>query len=81
MWSIPLSKFPDAHFAVFPEQLVELCVRAGSPEGGVVLDPFVGSGTTAVVSARLGRRAIGIDINPCYCEMAAGRVAGAAAQL
>lgn len=77
VWSIPLSKFPDAHFAVFPEQLVELCVRAGCPEGGVVLDPFVGSGTTAVVAARLGRRAIGIDINPRYCEMAAGRVAAA----
>jgi site-specific DNA-methyltransferase (adenine-specific) len=76
VWSIPLSKFPDAHFAVFPEQLVELCVRAGCPEGGVVLDPFVGSGTTAVVAARLGREAIGIDINPRYCEMAAGRVAG-----
>ena len=54
VWSIPLSKFRDAHFAVYPEPLVELCLRAGTPPDGVVLDPFLGSGTTAAVARRLG---------------------------
>ncbi|MGB3681263.1 MAG: site-specific DNA-methyltransferase [Rubrobacteraceae bacterium] len=74
VWQIPLSKFPGTHFAVFPEKLVELCVKAGSPEGGVVLDPFSGSGTTAFVSRRLGRNYIGIDCNPQYCDMAKKRI-------
>lgn len=76
VWSIPLSKFPDAHFAVFPEKLAELCIQAGSPTGGVVLDPFMGSGTTANVARRLGRRFVGIDISPEYCEMARARLRG-----
>ena len=70
VWSIPLSKFREAHFAVFPEQLVETCVLAGSPPGGVVLDPFLGSGTTAVVARRLGRDFVGIDCVAEYCQMA-----------
>jgi site-specific DNA-methyltransferase (adenine-specific) len=74
VWTLPLSKFPDAHFAVFPEKLVELCVLAGSPTGGIVLDPFIGSGTTAVVAKRLGRRFVGIDLSAEYCEMARSRV-------
>lgn len=74
VWEIPLSKFRDTHFAVFPEKLVELCILAGCPENGVVLDPFVGSGTTAVVAQRLGRKYLGIDINPKYCEMASKRL-------
>lgn len=74
VWEIPLSKFRGAHFAVFPEKLVELCVLAGCPNGGLVLDPFVGSGTTAVVAQRLGRHFIGIDSNPEYCEMARSRL-------
>ncbi|HAY78332.1 MAG TPA: site-specific DNA-methyltransferase, partial [Planctomycetaceae bacterium] len=75
VWSISLSKFREAHFAVFPEALVENCIRAGSPADGVVLDPFSGSGTTAVVAQRLGRRYIGIDCVPEYCEMARQRLA------
>jgi len=74
VWEIPLSKFRDAHFAVFPEKLVEICVLAGCPLGGIVLDPFLGSGTTAVVAQRLGRKYVGIEINPEYCEMAKARV-------
>jgi DNA modification methylase len=74
VWEIPLSKFRDAHFAVFPEKLVEICVLAGCPEGGIVLDPFVGSGTTAVVAQRLGRKYVGIDINLEYCEMSRKRL-------
>lgn len=73
VWEIPLSKFPEAHFAVFPERLVELCILAGSLPNSIVLDPFMGSGTTALVAQRLGRAYIGIDRNPAYCEMARKR--------
>lgn len=76
VWSVPLSKYRDAHFAVFPEKLIEPCIKAGSPAGGMVLDPFFGSGTTGVVASRLGRTFIGIDINPQYCDMAAARIYG-----
>jgi DNA modification methylase len=74
VWSISLSKFREAHFAVFPEQLVETCLRAGCPEGGVVLDPFLGSGTTAVVAQRLDHHYLGIDCVAEYCRMARKRV-------
>jgi DNA modification methylase len=74
VWSIPLSKFRDAHFAVFPESLVETCLRAGCPERGLVLDPFVGSGTVPVVARRLSRDYVGIDCVAEYCEMARQRL-------
>jgi len=74
VWSIPLSKFRDAHFAVFPESLVETCVLAGSPPGGLVLDPFVGSGTVPLVARRLGRGYVGIDCVAEYCQMAKERL-------
>ena len=74
VWTVSTSSFKGAHFAVFPESLVEPCVLAGCPEGGVVLDPFMGSGTTGVVAQRLGRRFVGIDINLDYCCMAAERL-------
>lgn len=74
VWEIPLSKNRDAHFAVFPEKLVELCILAGCPSGGTVLDPFVGSGTTAVVAQKLGRKYIGIDSNAEYCAIATQRL-------
>ena len=74
VWSISLSKFRGAHFAVFPPSLVQTCILAGSPEGGVVLDPFLGSGTTAVVAKKLGRSYIGIDCVADYCQMAERRV-------
>lgn len=77
VWSIPLSKFRGAHFAVFPEALVEICLRAGCPPGGVVLDPFLGSGTTAVVARRLGHDFVGIDCVPEYCRLAATRLQAA----
>ncbi len=80
VWSIPLSKYRDAHFAVFPESLVETCLQAGCPEGGVVLDPFSGSGTTAVVARRLGRKYLGVDCAPEYCELARKRLEDAAAK-
>jgi DNA modification methylase len=74
VWSIPLSKFRDAHFAVFPESLVETCIKAACPTTGLVLDPFCGSGTTLVVAKRLGRRYLGIDCASKYVTMARKRV-------
>lgn len=75
VWTIPTEGYPDAHFATWPQALVERILKAGCPEGGTVLDPFMGSGTTAHVARRLGRRAIGIELNADYCELAAKRLA------
>jgi site-specific DNA-methyltransferase (adenine-specific) len=79
VWSIPLSKYRGAHFAVFPEPLVELCIQAGCPPAGLVLDPFLGSGTTAVVARRLGRHYLGIDVAREYCALARRRLKAAQA--
>lgn len=78
VWKIPTQSFPGGHFAVFPEKLAETPIRAGCPGKGVVLDPFVGSGTTAAVARKLGRDFIGIEINPEYCRMARRRIAQSA---
>lgn len=75
VWSVSTNGFRGAHFAVFPEKLIEPCILAGCPEGGVVLDPFAGSGTTGVVAKRMGRGFVGCEINPSYVEMAARRIA------
>ena len=75
VWTIATGGFKGAHFAVFPEKLIEPCILAGCPEGGTVLDPFMGSGTTGVVAERLQRAFTGIEINPKYCEMAEERIA------
>lgn len=75
VWSIPLSKFRDAHFAVFPERLVEPCLLAGCPANGIVLDPFFGSGTTGVVARKNGRKFVGIELNASYCAIAQKRLA------
>jgi len=74
IWPISVKPFKGAHFAVFPPEIPEICIKAGCPEGGIVLDPFIGSGTTAVVAERLGRRWIGIDLNTDYCDMASKRI-------
>jgi DNA modification methylase len=79
VWSIPLGKFREAHFAVFPERLVELCLAAGTEKGDLVLDPFMGAGTTAVVAERLGRHFLGLELIPRYAAMARHRIARAAA--
>lgn len=78
VWTIPNRPFKGRHYAVFPAELVETPIKAGCPPGGVVLDPFVGSGTTALVARRLGRRFIGIDLNPRYIRLANRRLAEAA---
>jgi DNA modification methylase len=76
VWSIAVRPFKGAHFAVFPEKLAEPCILAGSPRGGLVLDPFAGSGTTGVVALKHGRDFVGIDLNPKYAEMARARLVG-----
>jgi len=76
VWTIPTSGYDGAHYAVFPAELARRCIAAGCPEGGTVLDPFVGSGTVPDVARRMGRHAIGIDLNPAYLrEHAAARLA------
>jgi hypothetical protein len=70
VWDIPTRPFGAAHFAVMPEELVTPCVLAGAPEGGLVLDPFMGSGTTLSVARRLGRRSVGFEINAEFIEIA-----------
>jgi len=73
VWTIATRPYPGAHFAVFPPELPERCIKAGSPEQGVVLDPFAGSGTVGLVANRLSRRAILIDLNPAYLEQQMSR--------
>ena len=74
VWKINQKPYAGAHFAVFPEELVKTCMLAGSKEGDLVLDPFVGSGTTGAVANKLKRNFIGIDLNPDYCIMAEERI-------
>lgn len=67
VWIVSTKGCKEAHFATFPEKLIEPCILAGCPTGGTVLDPFAGSGTTGVVANRHGRNFIGIELNPDYC--------------
>lgn len=69
VWTIPTQSFSDAHFATFPPALITPCILAGAPVGGVVLDPFAGSGTTGKVAIELGRKAILIEPKAEYVEM------------
>lgn len=81
VWKIPTSASRTAHVAMFPEALVEPMISAGCPRGGVVLDPFFGSGTTGVVAKRLGREFIGIELNPAYIKIAETRLSNTQLQL
>jgi DNA modification methylase len=74
VWSIVGTTFPGAHCAPFPPELIEPCILAGSPKGGVVLDPFAGSGTTGVVANRQGRDAILIELNDDFASIAERRL-------
>lgn len=80
VWTISTGGFKGAHFAVFPEKLVEPCILAGCPEGGTVLDPFTGSGTTGVVAKRLRRNFVGVEINAEYWGMAQERISSTAVE-
>ena len=77
VWTIAPAPFAGAHFATFPPRLIEPCILAGCRPGGMVLDPFAGAGTTALVARRLGRDFIGVELNPAYAEMARQRLAAA----
>ncbi|MEK7397940.1 MAG: site-specific DNA-methyltransferase [Candidatus Poribacteria bacterium] len=74
VWEIPLGKFRDVHFAVYPEKLVETCILASTKEHDFVLDPFTGSGTTGVVACKLSRKFIGIELVSKYQIMAQNRI-------
>ena len=75
VWTITTKPYEGAHFAVFPSDLIEPCILAGAPVGGLVLDPFMGSGTTAQVAQNLGRQYIGCELNPAYKSLQDQRVA------
>lgn len=76
VWTIATDPFPEAHFATFPPELAERCIKAGCPAGGLVLDPFGGAGTVGLVADRLQRNAILIELNPEYAAMAERRIHG-----
>ena len=76
VWSVCIKPYAEAHFATFPKELIEPCVLAGCPEGGTILDPFGGSGTTAEVALENRRNAILIELNPEYIKLAEKRISG-----
>lgn len=76
VWSIPTKPYPGAHFAAFPPALVETCIAASTHEGDTVLDPFIGSGTTAYQCATMGRKCVGIDLKKEYLQMTIERFQG-----
>jgi DNA modification methylase len=73
VWSVTVKANREAHFATYPEDLIEPCIKAGSRVDGIVLDPFFGSGTTGIVAERLNRRWLGIELNPEYVDIAKRR--------
>ena len=75
VWTVNPKPYAGAHFAVFPSDLIEPCILAGAPVGGIVLDPFMGSGTTAQVAQSLGRKYIGCELNPEYRNLQNKRLA------
>jgi DNA modification methylase len=74
VWSINTESFSEAHFAVYPQLLIETPIKAGCPKGGIVLDPFMGAGTTAVVARKLERNFIGFELNEKYIKIADKRL-------
>ena len=75
VWTVPVKPYVGAHFAVFPTELIEPCILAGAPVGGIVLDPFMGSGTTAQVAQALGRQYLGCELNENYKPLQNKRIA------
>ena len=76
VWTVNTKGYTGAHFATFPPELIEPCIKAGCPESGVVLDPFAGAGTTGLVADRLGKNAILIELNAEYVELIKKRIYG-----
>lgn len=81
VWNINTEPFPEAHFAVFPPDLVRPCILAGSKKGDIVFDPFFGSGTVGQVALELGRRCVGVEMKADYIEIAKRRIRGVQPQL
>jgi DNA modification methylase len=81
VWTIATQPYAEAHFATFPPDLIKPCILAGSKAGDVVLDPFMGAGTTALVAAHYDRSYIGAELNAAYIAMAQNRIANERAQL
>ena len=75
VWTITTKPYKEAHFAVFPKDIPTYCIKAGTKEGDVVLDPFMGSGTTALVAQEFGRKWVGVELNPEYAEIIKTRTA------
>lgn len=73
VWTFPTQPYPEAHFAVFPEKLPEICIKAASKVGDIILDPFAGAGTTLKVATELNRKAIGYELSTEYCELISER--------
>lgn len=76
VWLINTVPFKGGHYAAYPPKLVKTCLLAGCPDGGIVLDPFMGSGTTGMVAKQMGRHFIGIELNPEYVGLANARIGG-----
>jgi DNA modification methylase len=74
VWSVTAKPFSEAHFATYPPDLIIDCIKAGCPVNGVVLDPFMGAGTTALVAAKLNRNFIGFELNADYIKIANKRL-------
>lgn len=74
VWSVSPQPFKGAHFATFPSDLIRPCILAGCPEGGIVLDPFGGAATTAIVARSCGRKSHMIELNPDYADLARERI-------
>lgn len=74
VWTVATQRHQGAHFATFPTKLIEPCILAGAPEGGVVLDPFAGAGTTGLVALRHNRSFVGVELNPAYVRLARQRI-------
>ena len=74
VWNINTNGFKGAHFAVFPPELVKVCMLAGSELNSIILDPFFGSGTVGIVAAQLQRKCVGIELNPEYVDITKNRI-------
>jgi DNA modification methylase len=74
VWSINTKPLKEAHFAIYPEQLIETPIMACCPEDGLVMDIFFGSGTTGLVAKKLNRNYLGIELNPAYIQIAEKRI-------
>lgn len=81
VWIVPTAHYKGSHVAVYPPKLIEPCILAGCPDGGTVLDPFSGSGTTGVVALKNGKKYIGIELNPEYVKLSEDRIVDSCANL